>query len=122
VETAWLSFAGIQWFQRIYRLMILGRMVDNSIKQQNVDLYLGFDFDITSPPDDETASLTLTPAANGFVQIQHHLARQKCEALKIGLSFRPKGLSDTGRLRITDLTLQVGVKPGYYKLPSSQRF
>lgn len=123
VETAWLSFAGIQGFQRIYRLMILGRMVDNSVERQNVDLYLGFDFDITSPPDDETASLTLTPAANGFVQIQHHLARQKCEALKIGLSFRPKGLSDdTGRLRITDLTLQVGVKPGYYKLPSSQRF
>ena len=123
VETAWLSFAGIQGFQRIYRLMILGRMVDNSVEQQTFDLYLGFDFDITSPPDDETANLTLVPAANGFVQIQHHLARQKCEALKIGLSFRPKGSSnDTGRLRITDLTLQVGVKPGYYKLPSSQRF
>jgi hypothetical protein len=116
VETSWLSFAGIQGFQRVYRLMILGK--NSTSGDVPVELYLGFDFDTTSPPDDETATATVTPASTGVFQQQHHFAKQKCEALKIGLSF----FSLTGRVRLTDLTLQVGVKPGYYKLPSSQRF
>ena len=37
------------------------------------------------------------------------------------ISFRPKA-GDAGRLRLTDLTLLVGVKAGYFKTPSSTRY
>lgn len=116
VETPWLSFAGIQGFQRVYRLMILGK--NSTTGDVPIGVTFGFDFDPTSPPVTESASVTVTPATGGTFQLQHHLARQKCEALKIGIYF----YSLTGAVRLTDLTLQVGVKPGYYKLPSSQRF
>lgn len=121
VETPYLSFAGIQGFQRIYRLMLLGRNVDSSVQGQTFGIKFGFDFDQTSPPTAETVSAAVTPATGGLVQLQHHMARQKCEAIKVGISFQPTS-TNTGRFRLTDLTLQVGVKPGYYKLPSGQRF
>lgn len=121
VETAWLSFAGIQGFQRVYRLMVLGRNVDSSVQTQTFAGAIGYDFDVTSPPTGETFPAVVTPAANGVVQFQHHFAKQKCEAMKIGLSFKPT-TSNTGRFRLTDLTLQVGVKVGYNKLPASSRY
>ena len=122
VETVWLSMAGIQGFQRVYRLMLLGRVLGWTNGSHNIDGAIGYDFDITSPPTTETfSSGNLTPSANGLVQLQHHFAKQKCESIKIGVSFKPKA-GQLGRLRLTDLTLQVGVKSGYNKLPSSARY
>jgi len=54
--------------------------------------------------------------------MQHHFAQQKCESLKIRLTIDPDFVTVDGRLRLTDLTLQVGVKGGFFKMPSSQRF
>jgi hypothetical protein len=116
IETSWLSFAGIQGFQRVYRLLILGRVLNWASGTMALTGAFGFDFDVTSPPTTETLSApTLLPAANGFVQLEHHFAKQKCESLKIGISF-------TRRFRLTDLTLQVGIKGGYFKTPSGQRY
>ena len=118
IETPWLSFAGIQGFQRVYRLMVLGKNVDASVESQLMTVAAKYDFD-----DTETTlfSETVTPTTGGLIQLQHHLSQQKCESLKIIVKFKPSS-SNTGRFRLTDLTLQVGVKPGYYKLPSSKRF
>lgn len=118
IETPWLSFAGIQGFQRVYRLMVLGRNVegagDTSVVFTGTSYY---DFSATDvTPETFTGTVTLA----GTFQWQHHFARQKCETIKIRIAFRP-GASATGRFRLTDLTLQVGAKPGYYKLPSSKR-
>jgi hypothetical protein len=43
--------------------------------------------------------------------------------MKLRIEFSPAsaGAAD-GSFRLTDLTLQVGLKGGYFKLPSSQRF
>lgn len=121
IETPWLSFSGIQGFQRVYRVMFLGKNVDSSVQAQSFSGTVGYDFNQTSPPTDETFAASVTPSTLGLVQFQHHLARQKCETIKLGLSFKPVS-TNTGRFRLTDLTLQVGVKHGYFKLPSSQRF
>jgi hypothetical protein len=123
VETPWLSFAGIQGFQRIYRLKVLGKVSGwNGTDSHNILGYIGYDFDVTSPPSVETFTTgNLTPQASGLVQVEHHFAKQKCEALKIGIAFKPKA-GQSGRLRLTDLTLLVGVKAGYFKTPSSTRY
>lgn len=121
IETSWLSFAGIQGFQRIYRMMLIGKNTDEAIDPANISISLGYDFAPDSPPTGSVTNLTITPVLGGGVQLQHHLERQKCESLKIGIAFRPEA-GGSGRLRLSDLTLQVGAKPGYFKLPSSQRY
>ena len=122
IETGWLSFAGIQGFQRVYRLKILGKIRGWTSGQHVITGAFGYDFDVTSPPTTETFTTgNLTPQANGLVQVEHHFAKQKCESLKIGISFKPKA-GDLGRLRLTDLTLQVGVKSSYYKTPAGTRY
>ena len=119
LETPWLSFAGIQGFQRLYRLMLLGRT--GGTKTYGLSFNASYNFEDTL---EDGASATLTPAAttNHQFQMQHHFSKQKCESVKLRLSIDPDGTDVDGRIRITDLTLQVGVKDGYFKLPSSQRF
>lgn len=117
IETPWLSFAGIQGFQRVYRLMMLGTTTDSTQNYAIAILtYLNF-----STTQVENAGGALAAAAGAF-QRQHHFSSQKCEAMKIRLVIDADTSSVNGRLRLTDLTLQVGVKGGYFKLPSSQRF
>lgn len=116
ITTAWLSFAGIQGFQRLYRLMMLGTSDD-------VEDYLmtgAFTYDFSTTTGDSFSS-TQTPTSDGVIQVQHHMAKQKCESMKISLTFRPATVGGLGKLRLTDLTLQVGVKGGYFKLPSANR-
>ena len=122
IEIPWLSFAGIQGFERIYRLMVLGSVKGGlPLTNQNVLGFIGYDFDAPSPPSAEAFNASVTSTINNAtVQFQHHFAKQKCESVKIGLRFYPD--SAGGRLRLTDLTLQVGAKTGYFKIPSSQRF
>lgn len=119
LETPWLSFAGIQGFQRVYRLMILGRSTGVQTYGVALDTYTNF-----SATAAESVSGTFAPAAAGNkqFQMQHHFSTQKCESMKLKLTIDPDSVAVDGRLRITDLTLQVGVKGGYFKLPSSQRF
>jgi hypothetical protein len=119
IETPWLSFAGIQGFQRVYRLMILGKNADGSVNPMTFGLSLQYDFNdtYTSFP-----TVNVTPSTNGLVRLQHHFVKQKCESMKIAIYFFPVTPGNAGRFRLTDLTLQVGVKGGYFKLPSSQRF
>lgn len=110
-ETAWLQFAGIQGFQRIYRLMMVGEASANQI----MSLQVGYDFGTLGTV---VNGVTVAPSGT-VVQVQHHFARQKCEALKLKVFWAQS--TGTTRMRLTDLTLQVGVKPGYYKVPSAQR-
>jgi hypothetical protein len=119
IETPWLSFAGIQGFQRVYRLMILGKNADGSVNPMTFGLSLQYDFNdtYTSFP-----TVNVTPSTNGLVQLQHHFVKQKCESMKIAIYFFPVTPGNAGRFRLTDLTLQVGVKGSYFKMPSSQRF
>lgn len=119
IETPWLSFAGIQGFQRVYRLMMLGKDAGATGEAHAITLSVYKDFDEWVPV--ETATMTVSTSSNGQIQVQHHFATQKCEAMKLRVAFAPAQASEA-RLRLTDLTLQVGVKSGYNKVPSSQRF
>lgn len=116
ITTGWLSFAGIQGFQRIYRLMLLGNV--DSLDPQTVAG--SFVYDFTSTVGDSFTS-NISPPADLNIQAQHHFAKQKCEAMKMTITFKPQTTTDEGRFRLTDLTLQVGVKGGYFKLPSASR-
>lgn len=119
IETPWLSFAGIQGFQRVYRLLVLGASTGTQTFGMTFASYLNFGTNFA-----DLVSTTITPAAgaNHEFQLQHHFTQQKCETMKFALIISPTNSSADGRLRLTDLTLQVGVKGGYFKMPSTARF
>ena len=125
VETAWISMAGIQGFQRIYRVMLLGKNATGAGSDMDMGLYLFRDFDGSTVSEQfDTIALgapITTQAGTGKVQVQHHVINQKCESVRLGVYFQPAAGND-GRFRLTDLTLQIGVKRGYFKLPSSVRY
>jgi hypothetical protein len=120
VETPWLSFAGIQGFQRVCRLMMLGKDAGTPGETHAITLSVYKDFNEGAPV--ETASVLAATTGNGQIQIQHHFATQKCESMKLRITFGADPAGGEAALRLTDLTLQVGVKSGYNKMPSSQRF
>ena len=50
---------------------------------------------------------------DGRFQVQHAFWTQKCEAMRVFVGITP---ADTVRVRLSDLTLLVGVKKGLYKM------
>ena len=118
IKTPWLSFAGIQGFQRVYRLMLLAQC-DNTACLYDITGNVTYNFNSTIL--DTVSGLSVAPSG-GRIQLQHHFAQQKCESAQIELTVTSAETAEVGRIRITDLTLQVGLKGGYFKLPSSQRF
>jgi hypothetical protein len=96
VATNWLSFAGVQGFQRVWRLVLLGTFPAGTVAQVEYDGAGGGVFSVTG------ATLT---------QLRHHLARQKCQTLR---------LTVLGATAMTSMALEVGVKRGAAKLPAAQ--
>lgn len=113
--TAWLEFGGIQGFQRLYRLKITGKNLDSSSAAQTFTISGGYDYGETL--SSLVAATSVATVNTGTIQLEHHLVRQKCTALKLRFTFT----SGTSRLRVTELTLQVGLKQGLNKIPSGQR-
>jgi hypothetical protein len=116
--TPYLQFAGIQGFQRVYRAMFLGGPVDAATDTQVVTLYTGYDFNPTVTTVINAQDVTTSVSA--MTQFEHHLATQKCEALQLALTIKSK--TNASRFRLTDITLQVGVKQGRFKTPATRRF
>lgn len=117
IETSWLALAGLQGYQRVYRLMVLGKEISGNLGNATIGVQFYYDYSASGPSGGGTATVI---CQGEKYQLQHHFAQQKCEALKIKLTMNcSDGIS---RIRLTDLTLQVGVKTGYNKLPSSARF
>jgi len=113
VKTAWLSLAGIQGFQRVYKAMVLGDW------KSPHTLYIGvaYDFDATIVQLEAIGSnSTVTP-------YQWHilLSRQKCEAVQFNISEVNEGFSGES-LRLSGLALEVGGKQGLQKSPQTQTF
>jgi hypothetical protein len=111
LTTSWISMAGLQGFQRIWRFLVLGEY--KSPHSLNVGIAYDFDSAIT-----QTDSV-LVASSPGVYQYRIHLARQKCEAIQISLSDSQSTPFGEG-LSLTALGLEVGIKRGLNKLGSSK--
>jgi hypothetical protein len=96
-DTNWLSFAGVQGFQRVWRLVLLGTFPAGTVIQARYD---GGNFVTVA-----------TVAGSTQTQLRHHLAKQKCQAMSVRVF---------GATALTGLALEVGVKRGAAKLPAAQ--
>jgi len=111
ITTGEMSFAGIQGFQRVYRLQVVGTTVANGVINGTLTPY--FDGAAGTATD-----FSATADANGRLQFEHLFEVQKCQSLKLSISM----YSNNAPTRLTSLNLLVGVKGGVAKLPTSQRF
>jgi hypothetical protein len=108
LETAWLSFAGIQGFQRVYRMLILGEYksphklqikiaynYDDVWKEEKIIDVTGYteSYSYGSPitgtdaaygsPSGDSNRIAYGGKDNTQYQIRLNFAKQKCEAIKI---------------------------------------
>lgn len=110
IQTAPLQFAGIQGFQRVRQMLLLGSSASSSTPTFDVEVaYDGAG--ITGAP--EVNDTLATPTAFGVVQFEHQFFKQKCQALTLKLSFWDA--ANVGRIRLTNLALGVAVKKGLWK-------
>jgi hypothetical protein len=128
IETSWIQVAGLQGFQRLYRLALLGEYVGEHVLKAS----LSYDFE-----DWSRESFTIQPSTvvrgpsygssspygtgsfgqgTGVYQFELKPARQKCQAFRLTLEDTfPEG-QGTGAFSLSGVTAIVGVKGGTNRL------
>ena len=120
LESGWLSFSGVQGFQRVYRLLLLGAFKSNhkikvKIAYDYVDAYTEeviidtANFTDSSTYGSGTTYGTDSPygSANQY-QLRLDLSRQKCQSIKI--SIEDVQSSHGEALELSNILFVVGVK------------
>jgi hypothetical protein len=120
VGSAWLKFSSIQGAQRVWHCMLLGTV------GASVEVSASTYYDYDEALHDTKNGLVLGPNAGGSarLQLRHALSKQVCEAFRFVWVFTPapQSPSDTGKLVLNGVTLEVGVKPGRAKLNRDRNF
>lgn len=134
ISTSWLSLAGLQGFQRIYKFLILGDY--KSTHQLRV--LMAYDFNYSNLQEDYIDAGTLlsspvygadptygsgTPygGVSQVYQWRVFTAKQACQTIQVTMEDVQN--SDFGEgYSITALAFEVGVKKGLNKLPATQSF
>lgn len=132
--TSWLSMAGIQGFQRAYRLMILGDYKSD----HKLIVKVGYNFNeyFTQEVTIDTGSLLDNPTYGEdspygdsevyggeyrLYQFRIHLQTQKCQSIRF--SIEDFQLDNFGEgFSISNFALEVGAKKGLYKKESGRSF
>lgn len=116
-QTTYLSFAGVQGFERVKRLAWLGDYINGSSASHGMQVSAAYDFSTTFG--------TATPyypgvaSASGVLNYQQFLTQQKCDTLSLLIEELVTNASGE-YLDLTDLTLEVGVKSGRNRMPAAQ--
>lgn len=119
VETPWMKLAGLQGFQRIYYATLLGTYGSDFTLTWEV----AYNYATTNPEVPVYSEVVTLDGAGLFAlggqyQVRHHLGH-KCVSVKFRLS--DSVLRGTGEgMALTDLTLEVGIKRGAFRLPAAQ--
>jgi len=118
VETAWIKLAGLQGYKSVRHIEILGEYRSaHRLKIEIARDYLATYF--------QTVTWTVSPTTvGGPEQVSIGPSIQKLEAVKLRITDIATGSSSppTGEaLKLTGLALEIGLKRGVHRLPSTQR-
>jgi hypothetical protein len=111
VETSWIKTTGIQDFGRIRNALILGKY--KSPHTLTIQVYYDYETSVA-----ETHTYTHDPA-NAVYQCRVHLQRQKCQSIKFIIFDTPTSGTGEG-VELTNLTLELGVRKGTFKVAPSK--
>jgi len=111
LQTGYISVAGLQNMQRVYRFMVLGDYI--TPHDLTVDVFTDYD---DATPVSHTSSIS---AETNPYHYRGHMKNQKCRAVKLKIT--AGGTSATGAAVVLDgLALEIGLRPGAFKLPAAQ--
>lgn len=114
LTTSWLSLAGFQGYQRVWRFLIIGEYASPHILEVNVatDYATSFAQNVSIP----VPSAPTTP-----YQFRIHMLNQKCETMQVQIQDTQTSPFGEG-FNISGITLEVGSKVGADKLPAAQSY
>ncbi len=124
VETGWIKTADVQGFQRIWSAQFLGTTQDVG----TLSIEVGYDYE-TAYNETHTSTIAnltavnYTGAATPPPQGVLVPVRQKCQAIR----FRIKDIPNLGNtlgavFKLTNISLECGVKSGTFRLPGAKGF
>jgi hypothetical protein len=112
--TGWLNLGLRQGYQRVRRLLLLGEASDN-VGTWTVKVEVAFDY------EDAFSEVVSAQQIGALVQLRHRLGRQTCQAVRLRLTDNAALLGSGSVVqRLTNLTLEVGGKPGTRRLPAGK--
>lgn len=110
ITTSWLSFADLQGFQRVYKILLLGEWKSNHQLQVKV----AYDF-----VDTATQTTAITVFNTPPYEWRLFLARQKCTSIKFTIEDISGGTLNES-YQISAIGFEVGIKQGLNKLAASR--
>lgn len=129
--TSWLSFVGLQAFQRVYRIMLLGEYYS----PHQLKMSVAYDFnpsatqesvklirDITGPYGSDSFYGESSPYGGNFPLYQYYSqpSRQKCETIQITIEDYRIDSNFSESVAFSALAFEVGIKQGLNKLPATK--
>ncbi len=134
IETGWFSFAGVQGYQRVYWVSVLGDFLSHCIT--SVKLAYNFENVYNQPRYFDTRTGLLQDSfgdsiygsedpmaghSSDVYQFRIKPRRQKCEALKVRLEDIDTITENGGAsFNLTHMAFVVGLKPGSHRLRASK--
>lgn len=130
VKTAWLSFAGLQGYQRIYRILLLG----NYQSPHKLFVDVAYDFNPTPvqtleiEPTAATTYGSTSPYGGDSVyggtfapyQWRVNVSRQKCESIQLTIRDTQDGSGAGASSTLSGMTVLVGIIGKTNRMPSTQ--
>lgn len=110
--TSWLSFAGLQGFQRVYRCLILGKYYS----PHHLNVQVAYD-DVSTFVQVNDIPASSTPPYQYRINFQ----RQKCEAVQLQIMDTQTSAFGEG-LSLTALAFEVGVKGGTNRMAATRSY
>ncbi len=113
IVTPWINLGQLSGFERVKRLILNGSYGANS----TITIAVAVDYDNTVA---YTATLTASSTARvaAVLQLRHHIARQKCQAIRFTITDTPVTSAYSG-CNFSGITLELGMKKGSAKLPAA---
>ena len=138
LESGWVSFAGLQGFQRVYKLLLLG----NFHSPHKIRIRIAYDFNeaFTQEVIIDTADFNDNTRYGGYSpygdpataayggdgnvhQMRVDLKRQKCQAIKIKIEEIQSDPENYGQgLSLSNISFEVGTKIGTNKLDQGKTY
>lgn len=139
ITTSWMSMAGVQGFQRAYRMIFLGEFKS----YHKMQIAIGYDFNpnfsqfgiidisdvyvISAYGDDSPYGTDGSSYGYGgaypLYQFKTHLTRQKCQSIRFRFMDDQNHLENYGEgFNLCNIALEVGIKPTLRKFEATNSF
>lgn len=132
----WISFAGLQGFSRVYRMLVLG----DWLSRHNLLIKVGYDFneawiqsttitpdtadiDAVAYGDDSPYGAVVGEPYGGYgnpYQFQVNMKRQKCQSIKLEIEDVQENAGEG--FSLSQITFQLGGKSGLFKVANKKTF